>query len=62
MKLMLDTLLVNQTMNVIAKDAEMKLGDMKETIGGFKFLNAAETKKSMESGNLDKFLKRTGYS
>jgi len=44
-------------MNVIAKDAEMKLSDMKETIGGFKFLNAAETKKSMESGNLDNFLK-----
>jgi taurine transport system substrate-binding protein len=44
-------------MNVIAKDAEMKLGDMKETIGGFKFLNAAETKKSMESGNLDGFLR-----
>jgi len=44
-------------MNVIAKDAEMKLGDMKETIGGFKFLNASETKKSMESGNLSGFLK-----
>ena len=45
-------------LNVIAKDAEMKLGDMKETIGGFVFLNAAETKKSMESGGtLDGFLK-----
>ena len=44
-------------LNVIAKDAEMKLGDMKETIGGFKFLNAKETKKSMKSGNLAGFLK-----
>jgi taurine transport system substrate-binding protein len=44
-------------MNIIAKDAEMSVGDMKETIGGFKFLTAAETKKSMESGNLDAFLK-----
>ena len=31
-------------MNVIAKDAEMALGDMKETLGGFVFLNAAELK------------------
>ena len=44
-------------MNVIAKDAEMKLGDMKETIGGFKFLSPAETEKSMTSGNLAGFLK-----
>ena len=48
-------------MNVIAKDAEMKLGDMKETLGGFVFLNATDTKKSMESGgNLDGFLKGMG--
>ena len=48
-------------MNVIAKDAEMKLGDMKETLGGFVFLNAADTKKSMESGGtLDGFLKGMG--
>ena len=48
-------------MNVIAKDAEMALGDMKETLGGFVFLNAADTKKSMESGgNLDGFLKGMG--
>ena len=47
-------------MNIIAKDAEMKLADMKETIGGFKFLTPAETKKSMESGNLDGFLKGMG--
>ena len=44
-------------LNVMAKDAEMALADMKDTIGGFKFLNAAETKKSMESGNLAGFLK-----
>ncbi|MDP7618595.1 MAG: hypothetical protein QF661_13630, partial [Arenicellales bacterium] len=44
-------------LKIIAKDSEMKLADMKETIGGFKFLNAKETKKSMESGNLDGFLK-----
>jgi len=47
-------------MNVIAKDAEMKLGDMKETIGGFKFLTPAETEKSMTSGNLAGFLKGMG--
>ena len=47
-------------MNVIAKDAEMKVADMKETIGGFKFLTPAETKQSMESGNLDGFLKGMG--
>ena len=35
----------------------MKLGDMKETIGGFKFLSPAETEKSMTSGNLAGFLK-----
>ena len=47
-------------MSVIAKDAEMKLADMKETIGGFKFLDAQETKTSMESGNLHKFLEGMG--
>jgi len=47
-------------MNVIAKDAEMKLADMKETIGGFKFLTPAETEKSMTSGNLAGFLKGMG--
>ena len=34
----------------------MKLADMKETIGGFKFLTPEETKQSMESGNLKSFL------
>ena len=33
---------------------------MKETIGGFKFLDAQETKTSMESGNLHKFLQGMG--
>jgi len=33
---------------------------MKETLSGFKFLSPAETKKSMESGNLDAFLKGMG--
>jgi taurine transport system substrate-binding protein len=47
-------------MNVIAKDAEMKLGDMKETIGGFKFLTPSETEQSMTSGNLAGFLKGMG--
>ena len=44
-------------MSIIAKDAEMSVADMKDTIGGFKFLTPAETKESMESGNLDAFLK-----
>ena len=48
-------------LGMIAKDDEMKLADMKETIGGFVFLNAAETKKSMEKGGtLDGFLKGMG--
>jgi taurine transport system substrate-binding protein len=47
-------------MGVIAKDAEMKLGDMKETIGGFKFLTPSETEQSMTSGNLAGFLKGMG--
>jgi taurine transport system substrate-binding protein len=45
-------------MSIIAKDAEMSVGDAKETMGGFKFLTPAETKTSMEKGGaLDKFLK-----
>ena len=48
-------------MNVIAKDAEMSVADMKDTLGGFVFLNAADTKKSMEKGGtLDGFLKGMG--
>ena len=47
-------------MNVMAKASEMKVGDMKETLGGFKFLTPEETKQSMESGNLDAFLKGMG--
>jgi taurine transport system substrate-binding protein len=41
----------------MAKESEMKVGDMKDTLGGFKFLTPKETKKSMKSGNLAKFLK-----
>ena len=62
MKLMLDMQQVKVTLNVIAKDAEMKLGDMKETLSGFKFLTPAETEKSMTSGNLSWIPKRNGYS
>ena len=48
-------------MNIIAKDAEMSVADMKETLSGFVFLNAADTKKSMEKGGtLDGFLKGMG--
>lgn len=47
-------------MDVIAKDAAMKLPDAKETIDGFKFLTPKETKESMEKGNLSKFLKGMG--
>ena len=48
-------------MNIIAKDAEMDVATMKETLDGFVFLNAADTKKSMEKGGtLDGFLKGLG--
>jgi taurine transport system substrate-binding protein len=48
-------------MNIIAKDAEMSVADMKDTLSGFVFLNAAATKKSMEKGGtLDGFLKGMG--
>lgn len=47
-------------LGVIAKDAEMKLEDFNGTLSGFKFLDANETKTSMESGNLHKFLQGMG--
>ena len=47
-------------MNVMAKASEMKVGDMKDTLSGFKFLTPEETEKSMKSGNLDAFLKGMG--
>jgi taurine transport system substrate-binding protein len=47
-------------LNVIAKDAEMSLANMKETIGGFKFLTPEETSQSMTKGNLHKFLEGMG--
>jgi taurine transport system substrate-binding protein len=50
----------NSDLNAMAKESEMKVGDMKDTLSGFKFLTPAETKKSMNSGNLAKFLKGMG--
>ena len=47
-------------MNAMSKASEMKVGDMKETLSGFKFLTPAETKQSMTKGNLDAFLKGMG--
>ena len=47
-------------MNAMSKASEMKVADMKETLDGFKFLTPEETKQSMESGNLDAFLKGMG--
>ena len=44
-------------MNAMSKASEMKVADMKDTLSGFKFLTPKETKKSMKSGNLAKFLK-----
>ena len=44
-------------MKAMSKESEMKVADMKDTLGGFKFLTPKETKKSMKSGNLSKFLK-----
>ena len=41
----------------MSKESAMKVGDMKDTLSGFKFLTPKETKKSMKSGNLAKFLK-----
>ena len=35
-------------MNVMAKASEMKVGDMKETLGGFKFLTPARNRKIYE--------------
>ena len=47
-------------MNAMSKASEMKVADMKETLSGVKFLTPEETKQSMESGNLDAFLKGMG--
>ena len=44
-------------LNAMSKESEMKVADMKDTLSGFKFLTPKETKKSMKSGNLAKFLK-----
>ena len=47
----------NSDLKAMAKESEMKIADMKDTLSGFKFLTPKETKKSMKSGNLAKFLK-----
>ena len=47
-------------MNAMAKASEITVADMKDTLSGFKFLTPEETKQSMESGNLDGFLKGMG--
>ena len=47
-------------LNAMAKESEMKVGDMKDTLSGFKFLNAEETAQSMTKGNLHKFLEGMG--
>ena len=44
-------------LKAMSKESEMKVADMKDTLSGFKFLTPKETKKSMKSGNLSKFLK-----
>ena len=44
-------------LNAMSKESEMKVADMNDTLSGFKFLTPKETKKSMKSGNLSKFLK-----
>ena len=49
----------NSDLKAMAKESEMKIADMKDTLSGFKFLTPKETKKSIKSGNLAKFLK--GY-
>jgi taurine transport system substrate-binding protein len=46
--------------NVLSKASEMKVADLKETLAGMKFLTPSETKVSMESGNLHKFLEGMG--
>ena len=44
-------------LKAMSKESEMKVADMNDTLSGFKFLTPKETKKSMKSGNLAKFLK-----
>ncbi|WP_440911719.1 ABC transporter substrate-binding protein [Candidatus Pelagibacter sp.] len=47
-------------LNAMAKESEMSVADMNETLAGFKFLNAEETAESMTKGNLHKFLEGMG--
>ncbi len=43
-------------LNSMSKASGMEMSKMKKTLDGFKFLNAEETKNSMENGNLKGFL------
>ncbi len=47
-------------LNSMAKASGMEMSKMKNTLDGFKFLNAEETKQSMENGNLSGFLDGMG--
>ena len=47
-------------LKAMAKESEMSVGDMKDTLSGFKFLNPEETAQSMTKGNLHGFLKGMG--
>ncbi|MGL3827019.1 ABC transporter substrate-binding protein [Candidatus Pelagibacter communis] len=47
-------------LNAMAKESEMSVANMNETLAGFKFLNAEETAESMTKGNLHKFLEGMG--
>ena len=47
-------------LNSMSKASAMDVGKMKGTLEGFKFLTPAETKKSMENGNLSGFLNGMG--
>ena len=44
----------------MTKASGMEMSKMKKTLDGFKFLNAEETKKSMDNGNLSGFLDGMG--
>ena len=47
-------------MNALSKGSEMAVADLKGQLDGMKFLTPQETKVSMESGNLHKFLEGMG--
>jgi len=47
-------------MKALSKGSEMAVADLKGQLDGMKFLTPQETKVSMESGNLHKFLEGMG--